>query len=288
MTLRHIAKIGGMTIAAGAISLCVAQSAPTPAPVAASVPATATAPAPAPVQVMSHGDQIEVKVPDQAPLSAVMSSVCQQQKLKCTGTETLASYRGPAMSVDGTLRQVISKLVEGTDINYEFSRSAEGGATAISFLGHAPRGTAYVAAPEQPAAPVPGRPLHPHAFPGRFPPGSVPPPPNTPAPQSQMTQPGSGAESNPQLTTAQAEQMRKSEEAMKAMFTDTGAVQDPGSLPFPDQNGKPIKTTDTPATGLPFPDQFGNPIPAKPGPTGSPFPITSKPAPPASDSSDHK
>jgi hypothetical protein len=135
------------------------------------------------VQVTSHGNQVEVKVPDQAPLSTVMSSLCQQQKLKCSGTETLTSYRGPAMSVEGTLRQVIAKLVEGTDINYEFSRSSEGGATAIAFLGHAPKGTAPVPTAEQPA-PRPPTPLHSRPFPGKIPqPGeTLPQPPPQPQP----------------------------------------------------------------------------------------------------------
>ena len=112
-----------------------------------------------------------------------MSTLCQQQKLKCTGTETLATYRGPAMSVDGTLRQVIAKLVEGTDINYEFSRSSEGGATAIAFLGHAPKGSAPVPVAEQPAPPPPPRPLHSRPFPGKFPPESGRPPQSNPPPQ---------------------------------------------------------------------------------------------------------
>ena len=104
-----------------------------------------------------------------------MSSLCQQQKLKCTGTETLTTYHGPAMSVEGTLRQVIAKLVEGTDINYEFSRSSEGGATAIAFLGHAPKGTAPVPTKEQPA-PAPFRPMHSRPFPGNAPAPTQPPP----------------------------------------------------------------------------------------------------------------
>jgi len=171
----------------GVANLCLAQSAATPPSTSpsssASSPAATTSSAPAPVQVTSHGNQVEVKVPDQAPLSTVMSSLCQQQKLKCTGTETLTSYHGPAMSVEGTLRQVIAKLVEGTDINYEFSRSSEGGATAIAFLGHAPKGTAAVPTPEQPARPS-FTPMHSHPFPGNVPqPGGAP---TQPAPQPQQ------------------------------------------------------------------------------------------------------
>src|SRR5450755_3460186 len=85
-------------LTAGVATICLAQSPPTPAsaPVSpnASAPAATTPLAPASVQVTSQGNQVEVKVPDQVPLSTVMSSLCQQQKLKCTGTETLTTYRG--------------------------------------------------------------------------------------------------------------------------------------------------------------------------------------------------
>ncbi len=177
-----------VSLTAGIAKICVAQSAPSQAsaPVSpnAAAPAATTAAAPAPVQVTSNGNQVEVKVPNQVPLSTVMSSLCQQQKLKCTGTETLTTYRGPAMSVDGTLRQVIAKLVEGTDINYEFSRSAEGGATAIAFLGHAPKGTASVPTAEQPAPAPAFTPMHSRPFPGNVPqPGGAP---TQPAPQPQQ------------------------------------------------------------------------------------------------------
>jgi hypothetical protein len=176
-------------LTSGIATVCLAQSTPAPTPTPApaspnaSAPAATSPPAPAPVQVTSHGSQVEVNVPDQVPLSTVMSSLCQQQKLKCTGTETLTTYRGPAMSVDGTLRQVIAKLVEGTDINYEFSRSSEGGATAIAFLGHAPKGTAPVPTAEQPAPP-PFKAMHSRPFPGNVPqPGEAP---AQPAPQPQQ------------------------------------------------------------------------------------------------------
>jgi hypothetical protein len=266
---------------AGFASFCSAQSSPspTPAPAAAngSVPASATAPtAPAPVQVTSHGDQLEVKVPDQAPLSTVMSSLCQQQKLKCTGTETLTTYHGPAMSVEGTLRQVIAKLVEGTDINYEFSRSAEGGATAIAFLGHAPKGTAPVPTAEQPAPAPVTRPIHSRPFPGNVPPGAGAPPAPPPGPQSQLIQ--QDAMPNPEALPATAiSEDAKSQHA--AGFLDTGSGHpSAGFLPFPDGQGNLIPLTNTTPTVLPFPDQFGNPIPIKPSPGGSPFPMNpSKP-----------
>ena len=177
---------GFVLLMAAVTVVCFAQAAPSSTPAAsspnASAPAATPPVSPAPVQVTSHGDRVEVKVPDQAPLSTVMSSLCQQQKIKCTGTETLTTYRGPAMSVEGTLRQVIAKLVEGTDINYEFSRSAEGGATAIAFLGHAPKGTAPVPTAERPAPPA-FTPMHSRPFPGNAPPNGGTPPQPPPQPQ---------------------------------------------------------------------------------------------------------
>ena len=262
-------------IAAWTIVLA-AQSTPTSTPASSSVsapaaaPSPAAAPVPAPVQVTSHGDQLEVKVPDQAPLSTVMSSLCQQQKLKCTGTETLTTYHGPAMSVEGTLRQVIAKLVEGTDINYEFSRSAEGGASAIAFLGHAPKGTAPVPVAEQPAPTAPPRPLHPRPFPGRVPPDAGPPPPpeQSPTPQSQLIEPNAATPA-----AVPSDVVAEQSQAARILFTGSGSLTTSGS-PFPDAQGNALPTNNTPPTAQPFPDQFGNPIPLKPATGGSPFPNT--------------
>ena len=258
---------------AGFAGLCSAQTSPssTPAPAATNNGIPARAAAPAAVQVTSHGDQLEVKVPDQAPLSTVMSSLCQQQKLKCTGTETLTTYHGPAMSVEGTLRQVIAKLVEGTDINYEFSRSAEGGATAIAFLGHAPKGTAPVPTPEQPAPAPVTRPMHSHPFPGNVPPGAGAPPGPPSGPQSQLIQPEAGPAPEFQSVTANSEDAKTLQQA--AGFLDTGTNHaSAGFLPFPDGQGNLIPLTNTTPTVLPFPDQFGKPIPMRPTQGGSPFP----------------
>jgi hypothetical protein len=261
-----------LALMVGLGNFCLAQSAPTPVAASGNVPASAPSAAAQPVQVTSHGEQLEVKVPDQAPLSTVMSSLCQEQKIKCTGTETLTTYRGPAMSVEGTLRQVIAKLVEGTDINYEFSRSAEGGATAIAFLGHAPKGSAPVPTPEAPPTPT-FRPLHSHPFPG-----SVPTQPPPPPPQSELEQPNSDVTpAEPAVagnTEAQVSPEGSGQSAPKGatmLFTGSGG-QPSQYLPFPDAQGHPIPVSNTPAQYLPFPDQFGNPIPVKPGPSGSPFP----------------
>jgi len=274
-----VTKTGLLVLAAGVLSLCFAQSAPAPA-APGNVPASGTASAA--VQVTSQGDQIEVKVPDQAPLSNVMSSLCQQQKIKCTGTETLASYHGPAMLVDGTLRQVIGKLVEGTDINYEFSRSAEGGATAIAFLGHAPKGTSPVPSAAEPPPTQPFTPLHSRPFPGNPPAQAAPPPAPAPAPQSELMTPPAVAEPQSDSVAVDPQEAQRSQQAATILFTGSGNP-DTGVLPFPDQYGNPIPKSDQAPTVLPFPDQNGKPIPVKPSQGGSPFPV--KPSPPNTGSS---
>jgi hypothetical protein len=245
-----------------------AQSAQVQSSSSSAIAGPTTPAKPATVEVTSNGNQLDVKVPDQAPLNTVMSAVCQHQKIKCTGTDTLAGYRGPAMSVGGTLRQVIGKLVEGTEINYEFSRNAQGEATAIAFLGHAPHGTAAVPSPTQAQQPEQHPPFpHSRPFPGPAPGQGGP-------PQSQVSPP------NPVLpgsTPAGQADTGGSDAASASGRTSpfpvpSGNGQASPFQPFPDANGQPIPLTNTPSTALPFPDQFGNPIPVKPSSGGSPFP----------------
>ena len=235
-------------------------------------------PSAAQVRVTGHANALQVEVPEQASLSTVLSSVCREQKIKCTGTETLAGYKGPAMTVEGTLRQVVSKLLEGTDVNYEFSRSADGGATEISFLGHAPHGTTGVPSPAAAAEPKRPMPLHSMPFPGKAGPAPAAPS-DEPAPAP--TGPGvSSASPAPDAQSPAADAQSDEERNLRAitdMFKGTGNSEPAQFLPFPDSHGQPIPVVDPqekPAV-LPFPDQFGNPIPAKPPvKDASPFPPT--------------
>ncbi len=268
LTMRTLFLLPVLIVGWTVLTFAQAASVPANAPVAA--PSATNPPAAASVKVTSHGSQLQVTVPDQAALSTVMSSLCQEQKIKCTGTETLATYRNPAMTVEGTLRQVISKLVEGTDINYEFSRSAEGSATAIAFLGHAPKGTTPVpAAPE----PVHERPqiLHSRPFPGKVPPPQTGP--QTP-PQAELLPENQVPSSGSQGVVADTATKTGSNSAAAFLSTGTGNTEPARYQPFPDHNGQPIPVNNTPQTMLPFPDRFGNPIPAKPAIGGSPFPVT--------------
>ena len=197
-----------------------------------------------------------------------MSSLCQQQKLKCTGTETLTTYRGPAMSVEGTLRQVISQAggrhrhqlrvlalvrrrrdsdcLPGTCAqgNRSGSDSARAGADTAAAI-------AFPAFPRQPST-------------------QAGPPPA--GPQSQLIEPEAMPDPEAQPTTVDPEQAKRSERAAAMLSTGSGNPSN-NVLPFPDAQGTPIPISNTPATMLPFPDQFGNPIRVKPGAVGSPFPM---------------
>ena len=96
------------------------------------------------LRVTSGGGEVHLNVGQPAPLNRVMTAICVQQKIKCTGTEGLAAFRVPEMSVDGTLRQVVSGLLEGTGVNYSFTRTRQGVTSQIDFLGKAPHGSAAV------------------------------------------------------------------------------------------------------------------------------------------------
>ena len=96
------------------------------------------------LRVTSGGGEVHLNVGQPAPLNRVMTAICVQQKIKCTGTEGLAAFRVPEMSVDGTLRQVVSGLLEGTGVNYSFTRTRQGVTSQIDFLGKAPHESAAV------------------------------------------------------------------------------------------------------------------------------------------------
>lgn len=270
---------------AGVLATALSLGAQTPAAASgpAGTPSANTAAAitpakPATVQVASQGKDLKVDVPDQTPLSTVMAAVCKQQKIKCTGAESLGSFRGPAMSVEGPLRQVVSKLLEGTDVNYELARTAQGTPSEITFLGHAPRGTAAVPTASAPEPATQPTFMHSRAYPGgppRSQPPDAPQPPTTPAPSDNNA---SGTPASPPQAALdpQAEALR-SQKAAAEMFTGSGNTAPAQYQPFPDSHGQPIPLTDVKPTALPFPDQFGNPIPLKQPTGGSPFPMgTSK------------
>lgn len=217
------------------------------------------------MRVAAAATGLQVDVTSQTPLSVVLAAVCKQQQVRCNGTETLAGYAVPAMSVDGTLRQVVSRLVEGTDVNYSFSHNETGTTSTISFLGHAPRGVNIAPAPAVVAdetreqAPPP---LH-----SRLPNSAL-------AAMNRAVQQAQFEGTAPERSASEIEQTNRT---MNEMFsaTPTTDVTLPEYLPFPDANGNPVPASNSQPAGLPFPDKNGNAMPsAAAGKPGSPFPNT--------------
>ena len=98
------------------------------------------------VRITSGTNGLELRIGQETPLNRVVSAVCKQQQITCIGTDSLAAFHVPKMSLGGTLREVVSKLLEGTDVNYSYSNDREGAAKEISFSGKAPRGISDVPA----------------------------------------------------------------------------------------------------------------------------------------------
>jgi hypothetical protein len=154
-------------------------AAPQPAPAAqqnAAAPPTATA-QPAPVTakkpedelkvVTTAGNHLRVQIVEPSNLSKVFKAICTEQKLECTGADTLAGYSVPTMSVDGTLREVVDNLLNGTDVNYRYTQPTAATKAKLVLLGHAPQGNN---APLPARGPKPdGIPLHSMRYPGNPP-----------------------------------------------------------------------------------------------------------------------
>ncbi len=115
------------------------------------------------------GEHLRVQIAKPTDLSRVFKAVCSEQKLVCTGADTLGSYSVPDMVAEGTLREVVENLLGGTGVNYRYTRATATANAKLLLLGHAPKGTntpppATPVAEEAPR-PVPLRPVR---FPGNL------------------------------------------------------------------------------------------------------------------------
>jgi hypothetical protein len=219
-----------------------------------------------------------VQIKKASNLSLVFKAVCKEQKLDCTGTDSVASYPVPPMVVEGSLREVVDNLLGGTNVNYRYTRPAAGIAAKLVLLGHAPQGTNNPL-PASAAATAPERsvPMHSMRYPGGPPnpeanqPNNSPPA-NQPAPPPQTTNGPTAANYGEGPTNEQEADNLKIMERMFSGANNSAENMAQQFLPFPDQFGNPIPVRQTVPAFLPFPDQNGNPIPIKPGVAGSPFP----------------
>ena len=186
-----------------------------------------------------------------------MAVVCKQQQIKCTGTESLAAFRMPEMSVEGNLRQVVSKLLEGTEVNYSVSRNAQGATSEISFLGKAPRGSVVAPAPEVSASePDPAVPIHS----GHYDPAVAAA--NRAAQRARgIEEPVVPAGDAPTPSETQDNQQPPQQQIVGGPAASTGS---PAQIqPFPDSSGQPIPVNTATPNVQPFPDSNGQPIPSR-------------------------
>jgi hypothetical protein len=97
--------------------------------------------APESLKVVSSGtNHLQVQVGEPSTLAKVFKAICAEQKLDCTGAESLSSYPVPKMDADGTLREVVDNLLQGTGINYRYTRATSATKAKLVLLGHAPQG----------------------------------------------------------------------------------------------------------------------------------------------------
>ena len=112
------------------------------------------------------GNYLRVEVNEPSTLTNVFRAICTEQKLDCTGTESLASYPVPKMEADGTLREVVDNLLQGTNVNYRYTRATTAAKAQLVLLGHAPRGNNAALPPRGNRQNVPTPPLPPVPYPG--------------------------------------------------------------------------------------------------------------------------
>jgi hypothetical protein len=205
------------------------------------------------------------------PVSQVLDTLCQQEKVDCTGIELLSNHMIPAMVREGNFLELVGYLVDGTEVNFDYVRGTPGSPSRLVLLARSPGGV------------EPQQTLDAHtenasdnvieaavsAMTAEF--GDVTRAPNFAA------QATAAAGDGQQLLRPQSADDAAAQKAAEMMYGGgrTTEVIPSAYLPFPDQDGHPIPAKPVNSTSpsyLPFPDQFGNPIPAVPGKSGSPFP----------------
>lgn len=212
----------------------------------------------------SNSGNVRLEVYKTAPLAEILRSACKLANVTCSGVELLSQDSVPPMIVDGKFVQVVRQLVDGTQVNFEYTHGTAQLRPSLTFLrrtsvGHAageavstPSNDLAAVEPESAAVGSTGTASDRVASPESAVPtiASVP---KTPVATSEQTD------------------WRKAAEMIYAAGYASAATPSE-FLPFPGPDGQPIPAKPVSAEYLPFPDQFGRPIPVAPAKPGSPFP----------------
>ncbi len=202
------------------------------------------------VQVTNEGSKVKIVVMQTTPLRTVLEDVCRETKAICSGTEIAGSQTVSPMSISGTWSEVISRILDGTGLNY--AAGAPSGNTPPQLL------IQGIATAVDPPRPMQEQPAESVAM------GSMA------QPSSEQPQPASNSSSeNLDSQAAMAGSGYSSPMQSNGDNNSNGVSY----LPFPDRNGRPIALSTEPASYLPFTDN-GKLIPL-PAPVQSnvlPFP----------------
>ncbi len=224
------------------------------------------------VSVTSNGAVLRVNVVSTVSLTQVLQALCMQQKVECAGTESLVVFAVPSMTIEGTFLQVAETLLQGTEMNYSFSRGESGMTIRLAILGKASTGGSEVAGV--------GRELQAGAMASEDS-GLLEMPRSSEAPEPESPEDTARTEAVLRHMFGAGSPNAAPNQDQAATAAGSGPAtesQVPQHQPFPDEFGNPVPATTSGASEVqPFPDHHGNPIPITPNPAqGSPFPPTSR------------
>src|SRR5579859_1332951 len=219
------------------------------------------------VQVTSDNGKVKVVVEQTAPLRTVLENLCRETKAICSGTEIAGSQSVSPMSVSGTWSEVISRILDGTGLNY--AAGAPSGNTPPQLL------IQGVATAIDPPRPMQEQPSEPVVM------GSS---------DSSMAQPSPSEQPQSNSSSENLDsQAAMGSSGYSSPMQPNGDNNSNGVsyLPFPDKNGRPIALSAEPASYLPFTDNGKlTPVPAPvqsnvlPFPDANGKPIVVSPDPP--------
>lgn len=218
-----------------------------------------------PVNVNRDSSGIKITVRSAASLSELLSELCKSTASDCEGVDGMPALVVAPLEMSGSWNEVLSKLMEGSGINY-----------VAEPPGKEKRGRLLIRGSVPSSRPEPTL-MQSQPFVTQTPPAAEPTPPPSviegPAPEERT-----------EISSPDTVARPSSSFGMSHASTFSGSGE--GYLPFPDARGNAIPAKDEPAQYLPFPDARGNPIPVKnespqylpfPDSRGRPIPVKNEP-----------